>query len=330
MRIRPNLAAMGTVVFALGGCVGVQSALAPDGPEAERVALLFWAMTLGAALILAGLIFLVLAAMFGNQRWRATLATDKIIVFGGVMFPVVVLTALLGYELLVMGAKAVSSRDDGSLRIAVVGEQWWWRVRYTAPDGRRIESANEIRIPVGRPVTLELSASDVIHSLWIPKLAGKLDMIPGRTTYLRIVANTPGISRGQCAEYCGGAHALMSLFVVAMGENEFDSWLIAESAPARTSDASEVMAGARVFQQSGCAACHAVRGTGATGQIGPDLTHVGSRISLGAATLPNDADAMARWIRDNQHLKPENKMPPYRIFLESELTSLAAYLASLK
>jgi cytochrome c oxidase subunit 2 len=214
-----------------------------------------------------------------------------------------------------------------SVRIAVIGEQWWWRVVYVAPDGRRIESANEIRIPVGQPVALELTTADVIHSLWIPKLAGKLDMIPGRKNVLNVVANEPGISRGQCAEYCGGAHAMMSLYVVAMPENEFETWLAREASPALVAQSG---AGQRLFFAGGCGACHAIRGTRAQGRIGPDLTHLGSRMSLAAATLPNRAEDIARWIRDSQHVKPENRMPPYGIFSADELAALAGYLADLK
>jgi cytochrome c oxidase subunit 2 len=235
------------------------------------------------------------------------------------------LSALLGYGFTAMSANAPASSEK-AMRIAVIGEQWWWRVIYQTRDGRRVESANELRIPVGQPVILELTSADVIHSLWIPTLAGKLDMIPGRTTRLRVIASKPGVSRGQCAEYCGGAHALMSFHVIATDATEFEAWLGREAAGAQAADRK----GEQLFQGSGCGACHAIRGTEAKGTIGPDLTHVGSRLSLAAAALPNDAASLARWIRDNQHIKPDNRMPPYRIFGEQELAALSAYLASLK
>jgi cytochrome c oxidase subunit 2 len=317
------------VGLTLGGCVSEQSMLAPQGPEAARVALLFWVMTAGGGLILLLVCVLVAIAMGGREPWRARLAGERIVIGGGLVFPVVTLSLLLGYGLLVTRANPAPPHEDTALRIAVVGEQWWWRVRYRTADGREVESANEIRLPVGRAAILELTAADVIHSLWIPKLAGKLDMIPGRTNYLRVVADAPGVSRGQCAEYCGGAHALMSLYVVALEPKEFDAWLAREAAPASAAEPTAI-AGARLFQAGGCGACHTVRGSEARGTIGPDLTHVGSRMSLAAATLPNSAADFVRWIRDNQHIKPENKMPPYRIFSDGELAELAAYLQSLK
>jgi cytochrome c oxidase subunit 2 len=246
------------------------------------------------------------------------------------VFPIVTLTALLAYGLTVTGAALHPPALGAPLRVSVVGEQWWWRVVYHDSDGTRIESANELRIPVDRPVEIELSSADVIHSFWVPKLAGKLDMIPGRTTKLRLAATSPGVSRGQCAEYCGGAHALMAFYVVALPQPEFESWLAREAEPAVAATDAETMMGAMLFMSHGCGSCHRVRGTGAVGTIGPDLTHVGSRMSLAAAALPNDAAAFARWITDNQHIKPKNRMPPFRIFSETELNALSVYLANLK
>jgi cytochrome c oxidase subunit 2 len=216
------------------------------------------------------------------------------------------------------------------LQLAISGEQWWWRVTYTTADGRRVESANELRIPVGRPVRIELTSADVIHSLWIPKLAGKLDMIPGRKNVLHLTANTPGVSRGQCAEYCGGAHALMSFYVVALPPAEFETWLSKEAEQARPASDSESNAGQMLFLSHGCGGCHTIRGTAANGRIGPDLTHLGGRMSLAAATLPNDEAAIAHWITHNQHIKPTNRMPPFGIFSKTELATLSRYLSGLK
>jgi cytochrome c oxidase subunit 2 len=316
--------------FAACGCNRVQSVLAANGPEAERVANLFWIMTGAGAVILLGVMALAALAIFGPDRWRGGLRSDRVVIGGGIIFPTIVLSVLLVAAFLLTRAGALPGGQSPSLRIAVVGEQWWWRVRYAAADGSRIESANEIRIPVGRPVALELSTADVIHSLWIPTLAGKLDMIPGRTTVLHVEANSAGVTRAQCAEYCGGAHALMSLYVVAMEQEEFEQWLAGEAAPARAEGGLRSRDGERLFFAAGCAACHTIRGTRAQGTIGPDLTHLGSRVSLAAATLPNNVEAIARWIQDNQHIKPDNKMPPYRVFSREELDSLAFYLAGLK
>jgi cytochrome c oxidase subunit 2 len=312
----------------LTGCSGVQSALAPTGIEAGRIAHLFWVLVGGGAVIFAAVIALTGLAL-GRQRHR-WLQSENLVLWGGLVFPIVVLSALLAFTLPLMRAGAVAPDDRQALRIEVIGERWWWRVVYTGPDGRPFELANELTIPVGRPVEIALRSADVIHSFWVPRLAGKLDMIPGRTNTLRLVAVQPGISRGQCAEYCGGAHALMSFHVVTLEPAAFETWLAREAASALPPASPQAEAGRALFIAGGCGACHTVRGTDAAGRIGPDLTHVGARHSLAAATLPNDAPSIARWIRDNQHIKPENRMPPFAIFDASQLDALAAYLAGLK
>ena len=315
----------------LGACQGVQSALAPQGLQAERVALLFWVMTVGGGAILIGVTVATGLAMFGPENWRRRwLGRDAIIICGGIVFPVVTLSALLGYGLVL--TSVVDSRPAGGepVQIAVVGERWWWRVIYRDAAGRQIESANELRIPVDRTIEIELTSADVIHSFWAPKLAGKLDMIPGRKNILTLTARETGVSRGQCAEYCGGAHALMAFHVVAMTQPEFEQWLTHEAGDANAPGEPQTRQGMTLFAASGCGACHTIRGTPANGAIGPNLTHVGGRLSLAAATLPNDEAAFARWIKDNQHIKPGNLMPPYGIFSESELAALSSYLASLR
>lgn len=330
MTVRLRLTLIASLGFALAGCNGIQSALSPQGAEAAQVATLFWIMTWTGAAILLGVMILTGIAIFGRERWRSPLRGEWIVVGGGIVFPSVLLSTLLVAGFLITGAESSSRAGQASVRIAVVGEQWWWRVVYRTPDGRRVESANEIRIPAGERVAFELSAADVIHSLWVPTLAGKLDMIPGRKTVLNVIAREPGVSRGQCAEYCGGAHALMSLYVVALERPQFDDWLMREASAARPPEKPEAIDGQKLFFAGGCAACHTIRGTEAAGTLGPDLTHLGSRMSLAAAVLPNDATAIARWIRDNQHIKPDNKMPPYGMFSDAELKSLASYLAGLK
>lgn len=323
-----GLFAAGTAL-SLQGCAGVQSVLDPSGTGAERIDTLGWLLILFSTVILVAFCLLAAVALFGSGRWRDRIAGEPMVLGGGLVFPVVALSLLLGYGFYLMTPGSPSARPEGGLRIEVVGERWWWRVTYVDEAGRRIESANEIRLPIGRPVALELTSADVIHSFWVPRLAGKLDMIPGHRNTLTLEPTKPGISRGQCAEYCGGAHAFMSFYVIAMPENEFDAWLAGEAGDARTPDADHA-AGQALFLSSGCAACHSVRGTDARGTIGPDLTHVGSRHSLAAATLENDLAAFVRWIRDGQHVKPENLMPPYEIFTERELRQLAGYLDQLR
>ncbi len=190
----------------------------------------------------------------------------------------------------------VAPAPEGSLKIVVSGEQWWWRVRYLPPGGEAIVLANEIRLPVGEPVEFRLESPDVIHSFWIPSLGGKMDMIPGRLTRLALEPTRTGVFRGVCAEYCGTSHALMSFYVVVMEKEEFDRWLAHQAAPAEPPAEPLAARGQELFLANGCGACHTVRGTPADGVIGPDLTHVGSRLSLAAGILPNEPDAFQRWI----------------------------------
>lgn len=312
---------------ALSACSATQSAFAPRGEEATQVHLLFWVLTWGAAAIFLGVLALTLLAMRGPDDLRRRLARHGFIIGGGLAFPILILAAVLGYGLLVMSSRASVEDGPGRLRVTITGEQWWWRVQYTLPDGTRFDSANELHIPVGTPVPVELRTADVIHSFWAPSLAGKLDMIPGRTNVITLTATEPGVSRGQCAEYCGGAHAFMSFHVVASTPEDFDAWSRHTAGPAAVPAQHP---GEGLFTSLGCGGCHTIRGTSAAGIIGPDLTHVGARRSLAAGVLPNDAESFAAWIRDNQHIKPENKMPPFEVLSEQELDRLAQYLESLK
>lgn len=318
-----------TVAVLQVGCSPQQSAMAPSGAEAERTNLLFWVMTTGGGIIFAGVLLIAALAILGGPGLRHRLSQEVFVKGAGIVFPVVVLTALLVYGLGILRAGHAPDLQQGTHRIAISGEQWWWRITYTDASGRSFASANELHLPVGEPVSLMLTSPDVIHSFWAPQLAGKLDMIPGRTNVLTVTATEEGISRGQCAEYCGGAHAFMSFHVVAHDPADYADWLAAEAGPAQQPGTAAARRGAALFLASGCGGCHTVRGTAADGAIGPDLTHVGARHSLAAATLPNSAAAFADWIVNNQHIKPENQMPPYGIFSETDLADLASYLEGL-
>jgi cytochrome c oxidase subunit 2 len=308
----------------------LHSVLAPMGPEAARIAMLAAILFIGAAAV-ALIVFAALwIAVRGSSALRQRLATDRAVIVGGIFFPVVTLTALLVYGLWVMRAGLAASGTAGAMQVEVVGEQWWWRVLYRDSDGNRIASANEIRIPAGRDVVFTLKSADVIHAFWVPSLGGKVDMTPGRSETLRLSADRPGIYRGQCAEYCGGAHALMALEVLALPEAEFAAWLVAERSPAHEPIDETGRKGRALFLAAGCGACHAIRGTPAAGTVGPDLTHVGGRRFIAAATLPTSRENLARVIVDGQHVKPGNTMPPFRIFSSEELEALSAYLAGLK
>lgn len=305
-------------------------ALDAAGPFAAPISTLSAVLfAMGAAVLLIVTVALVVA-VWGGPRWKARLGGERIIWIGGLAFPIVVLSAVLVYGLTVTG-RITPDPDPDAQRVRVTGEMWWWRVAYLDADGREVlQDANEVHIPTGQPVVFELESADVIHSFWVPNLGGKVDMIPGRTNRLRLTAGEAGISRGQCAEYCGGAHALMSFFVVALPPEEYRIWRQREAQPARPPSDEARAAGLELFLAGGCGACHAIRGTEARGTIGPDLTHLGSRHSLAAGTLRNDRASIARWIAESQHVKPENLMPPYGIFTDAERDLIATYLAGLE
>lgn len=330
MRRRGRMAFAAVPLSLLAGCSGVQSALAPHGPDAERIALLATVLLTGTGVVFATVLVLLALAIRGPAGWRQTLAGPGTVRLGGIAFPVAVLTVLLIYGLWIMRSELRANAAPAALRIEVIGEQWWWRLAYLRPDGSRVAEANEIRLPVGSEVELELRSADVIHSFWVPSLGGKLDMIPGRSNRLRLKAERPGVYRGQCAEYCGGPHALMGLEIVAMPQAEFHDWLAAATAPATEPATAQERHGRGLFLAAGCGACHAVRGTAANGTIGPDLSRVGGRRLLAAAIIPGGQANIARFIHDSQTFKPGNQMPPFRVFSADELDALSAYLASLK
>jgi len=309
---------------------GQQSVLAPRGPVAAEIAQTAWVLFAGAAAIFAIVLALALFAGFARREWAGQLSEHVLIVGGGIVLPVVVLCVLLAWALLRFADLPLASASERLLAIRVTGEQWWWRVEYLDANGQRdFAAANEIRIPAGRPVELRLESADVLHSFWVPALAGKLDMIPGRTNRLRVRADAPGEFRGQCAEYCGGPHALMALHVIASDPEAFERWVAAQRAPGRE-PADALHERGRALMLAHCAVCHTVRGTAAAGERGPDLTHFGSRRSIGAGLAPVNAGTIASWIASGQHLKPGNLMPEFAAFSGAELHALAAYLENLQ
>jgi cytochrome c oxidase subunit 2 len=322
-----HLAAVVASLGALPAC-SPQSALSPAGEDAERIAFLSWALFTGAAAILLIVVVALAIAIRGPETARRALSSGGMIRLGGIVFPVVTLTVLLGYGLWLMRA-SMAAPEPAALRIEVTGEQWWWRIAYPRTGAAPIAEANEIRIPVGRDIDFVLRSNDVIHSFWVPSLGGKLDMIPGRTNTLRLKAERPGIYRGQCAEYCGGPHALMALEIIAVPQAEFAAWLADAEHRPRPAEA-KLAQGEKLFRSAGCGACHAVRGTAAAGVIGPDLSRVGGRRFLGAATLRNTPETLAGFIIDPQAAKPGVLMPPFAVFSAEEIDALTSYLASLR
>lgn len=306
----------------------IQSTLVTAGSNAASIATLSWVMFIGAAAIFLLVIAFAALALLGAPA-RGFMANRAFVIGFGIIFPVAILTVLLIYGFAV--ARQTSAREPPSLRIEVVGERWWWRVNYLdAQGGKEIVTANEIRIPVREPVEFVLKTNDVIHSFWVPSLAGKLDMIPGRSKRYQFSAERAGVYRGQCAEYCGAQHALMAFYVVAMDADAFARWRNDQIRNAPEPVTSLARKGRELFLANGCGACHFVRGTAANGEIGPDLTHFGSRLSLAAGSFPNNAGTVAGWISSAQHLKPDNLMPSFANLKGEDLRAIAAYLESLK
>jgi cytochrome c oxidase subunit II len=313
----------------LAACGGPSpSTLDPQGPAAARVARLWWLLFWISAAVFTAVSLLVTAALVRRRGSRDTLVRrgggETLIVVGGVLVPAVVLTAV--YIVGLRDLRAFTVPAHTNLTVEVTGHDWWWEVRY--PD-HGIVSANEIHVPVGRPVRLVLTSRDVIHSFWVPQLTVKTDLIPGHTNTTWLQASKPGTYRGQCAEYCGLQHAKMAILVVADPPDTFARWLVNQAGSAAAPTDPLAARGRLALERNSCAGCHTVRGTAASGTVGPDLTHFGGRRTIGAGSLPNTRGNLGGWIVNSQTVKPGNRMPPQPLTPE-ELQALLAYLESLK
>ena len=329
--------------------------LDPHGPFSNTVTTLAWVLIALVTLIFVLVCAALWVALYGSDEMRAKLGGEGVVKWFGLVVPAGVLFVLLAWGTTMVAGMTTIQGDE--LRMRVSGNIYWWRVSYLDAAGKEIDAdANELHIPVGRPVVVDMVSEDVIHSFWVPKLGGKMDMIPGRTNRLKLQADKAGVYGGQCAEFCGGAHSLMGFVVVAHAPADWQRWLDArlarsqpieplhnsqssqssqssgssQPAPAATPVNAEVLRGSQLFGEVGCAACHRVAGTAAQGMSGPDLTHVGARQSLGAGILPNTRGTLIGWIGDSQSIKPNNRMPAYRSLQAAELNALAAYMESLK
>lgn len=318
------------VLLQLGGCGGGDSPsiIEPAGPGADRVARLWWLLfwvSLAVFLLVTGL---VVWAWWRRSHDRVRVHVrggEKLVVAGGIVLPAVVLS---GVYLVALRDQAFLAEppDRTGLTVEVTGHDWWWEVRYPEYG---FTTANELHIPAGEPVRLVLRSADVVHSFWVPQLMPKTDMVPGQANDTWLVAERPGTYRGQCAEYCGLQHARMAFLVIADERAEFGRWVANQRQPARQPATSLQARGRQVLEQTSCAACHTVRGTSAGGTAGPDLTHFGSRRTIGAATVPNDRGHLGGWIVDSRSIKPGNLMPPQPLEPE-DLRALIAYLESLE
>lgn len=320
-----------------------QDTLAPDvGPIAQQINRLWWTvfwMAAGVFVIVEGLL---LFALFRFRERRRTPAPTQIhghtrLEVAWTIAPALLLTVVA--VLTVRGIFALARTPTGDvLNVTVTAHQWWWEYEY--PD-QQVVAANELHIPVGKSVFLTLRSDDVIHSFWVPKLAGKQDVIPGRDNNLTIRASMPGTYRGQCAEYCGISHANMRLLVVAQSAQDFDAWVEAQKQPAVSPTEALAAQGERLFMEGECVNCHAVQGTVAGATLAPDLTHFASRTTFAGALFENNPENVARWLQDPPAMKPmpvsfppdprgQNiGMPDYNLS-EGEIAALVAYLGTLK
>jgi cytochrome c oxidase subunit 2 len=297
---------------------------------------MFWVCLAVFAVVMA----FVLAAVF--RRRGLSLAAPVVVmqdaavergltrsVAAGVAMTVAILFVFL-FASVFTGRSVAALSASEPLTLEIVGRQWWWEIVYTNAEPYKIvRTANELHIPVGTPVLLKLLSHDVVHSFWVPSLHGKRDLIPGKETELWIQADRPGTYEGQCAEFCGHQHAHMRFLVVADTPDAFNAWLEAQRLPAAPPAAAEAEHGRQVFMKSSCILCHTIHGTQAAASNGPDLTHVGSRMSLGAGAIPNTRGHLAGWVVDSQTIKPGNHMPMNNLTSE-DLQGLIAYLESLQ
>jgi cytochrome c oxidase subunit 2 len=321
----------------LAACDGWQSALDPHGPEATSLERLFWIF-----LAVLGAIWLatMIAVAVSLVRRRTELASDPlatnarterrmtVVVSVLVALTVIVVAALTAVS---YGAqRSLFGHKDGVVTIKVIGHQWWWEFQYEDEQpSRTFTTANEFHIPVGEPILIKLEASDVIHSFWVPSLAGKLDLIPGRQNQIQIQADRPGIYRGQCAEFCGLQHAHMGLLAIAESREAFERWRDRQIAPAEPPRDPESQRGQQVFVTQPCLMCHRIRGTSAGGRVAPDLTHLGSRRMIAGGTLETTRGNIAAWIVDPHGIKPGVHMPVVKLE-PGDIQPLATYLEGLK
>ncbi|MDX8449952.1 cytochrome c oxidase subunit II [Mesorhizobium captivum] len=323
----------------LTACNDWQSALHTHGANARKIFDLIWTFS-AVAITTWLLVMLVLAmALFRRQLGEASRSPLQIdshqerrmirAVGSATALTVVVLIALTIGSFFA-GKSIASLSGNETVTVRVTGHQWWWEIRYPKIESSQaIVTANEIHVPVGESVKVKLDSVDVIHSFWVPSLAGKRDLIPGRPGELTLIADKPGIYRGQCAEFCGYQHAHMAITVVAESREAFDAWRSRQDANAITPAGDEERRGQAAFLGTGCALCHTIRGTHASGTVGPDLTHVAGRHSLAADALAMTPGALAAWIADPQSIKPGAKMPSIALSAD-DLNAVVAYLGSLE
>jgi cytochrome c oxidase subunit 2 len=304
------------------------SLLDPHGSEEHTLAAIWWLM-FGLAAGVYGIVgtFIVWAILRGRRTpepMGGGPSGNVWIAWGGVIVPVMILTVLAVTT--VASTAELRHPEPGAVHVEVVGKRWWWEVTY--PDDG-VTTANEIHLPVGRQAEIGLTSDNVIHSFWVPQLAGKVDMIPGQHNWLRFTPTAVGTYRGECAEFCGIEHAKMDFLVVVQTQADYAAWVARNQLVPSQPDSGPAAQGELVFMREPCAGCHTIRGTQAQGTLGPDLTDIGARSTIAAATLPNTPGNLAGWIADAQSIKPGALMPQMHLSA-SDLQAVVAYLESLK
>lgn len=320
------------LALGLGGCGGRQSVVGAASKQSHDIEVLWWWMFGAAAIVFFGAVALLgLAYVFRGTRglpWvgeREGVAEGMVLVFG-VAIPVVTLVVLFGVSnVYLIGQTSPPKPSSTKMEIHVIGHQWWWEVRYVGTD---VVTANEIHIPVNTRVDVLATTDDVIHSFWVPELNRKIDMIPGMQNRILLDATKAGEYRGQCSQLCGLQHANMAFEVFVQRPTAYRAWLANQERAARPQRTPEEEAGYQVFMSSQCASCHTIAGTPAQGTIGPNLTHLASRVGLAGEEIPNNPRELAAWIRNPQAIKPGARMPDLGLS-STEVSELVAYLDSL-
>jgi cytochrome c oxidase subunit 2 len=328
--LRPVGACLLAAILSLGltGCAQLDG-LSPVTAQGQAVARLFWlvlAISAVVFLLVAGLLLYIVARFRarpgaepsrteGNRKLEVGWTTAAVVVLAGLSIPT--LQTML----------ALDSPGPNPLRVQVIAHQWWWEYRY--PDAG-VTTANELHVPVGRSLQLDLTTADVVHSFWVPQFGWKRDVVPNKVNSLYVDVEQAGVYDGACTEYCGLEHAWMRIRVIAEAPDRFDAWIAGQQQPAAAPQGATASRGQQILTASTCVNCHTVRGTPAAGQTGPDLTHVGSRTIIGAGVLGNSPENLARFVHDAQAIKPGVLMPSFASMSDADVAALAAYLAGLQ
>ncbi len=320
-------------VLLLQACGGYypQSALHPESDSAARLDQLFdqilwWAA--GVFVVVEGVLIYTLIKFRdrpGAPEPRQ-IHGNLLLEVAWTIAPAIILVAIAVPTIRTIFLIDRDTTDEDALVVEAIGKQWWWEFRYPSLG---IVTANEAHLPVGRTVDLRLRTADVMHSFWVPRLAGKRDLVPGRENQLWFRPDSTGVYWGQCAEYCGTAHALMGMRIIVDEPADFDAWALQNAGAASAPNTISARAGQGVFMANACISCHTVRGTPADGVFGPDLTHFGARSTIASGILPNTPENLTEWLAATQHVKPGNLMPQVQL-TDTQVQQLVAYLGSLR